>query len=324
MKSGRSIRLFLVDGSPSGLLTAEIMNWTGHVLTGPRTRLAELVQRPECKRAGVYFLVGPDPDDSLRTRVYIGESDDVAQRLKQHNRPEDQGGKDFWERVCLVTSKDQNLTKAHAKYLESKLISIAAVAGRCVLANGTAHDYVALPESDQADMAYFLEQIRLVLPVLSFDFLRESPRPSQAPTSDTASSSGTAPVPAAATTASPRFVLESSKFALKATAQEIDGLFVVLKGSRTRGQWGSTPHSYQNLFNRLVTDGILQADGTDHRVFRDDYAFDSPSAAAAVIYGRQANGRVSWLVEGSNESYAAWQDRQLAGTGATEGSDDHA
>lgn len=44
---GRSIRLFLVDGTPNGLLTAEIMNWTGHVLTGPRSRLSELVQRPE-------------------------------------------------------------------------------------------------------------------------------------------------------------------------------------------------------------------------------------------------------------------------------------
>ena len=115
MSQGRSIRLFLVDGTPNGLLTAEIMNWTGHVLTGPRSKLAELVQRPECGRTGVYFLVGAAPDNSLRPQVYIGESDDVAKRLKQHNRPEEQGGKDFWERVCLVTSKDQNLTKAHVK-----------------------------------------------------------------------------------------------------------------------------------------------------------------------------------------------------------------
>lgn len=43
--------------------------------------------------------------------VYIGESDDVANRLKQHNRTEELGGKDFWERVCLVTGKDQNITK---------------------------------------------------------------------------------------------------------------------------------------------------------------------------------------------------------------------
>lgn len=62
MSQGHSIQLFLVNGSPKGLLTAEIMNWTGHVLTGPRTKLAELEQRPESKRTGVCFLVGSDPD----------------------------------------------------------------------------------------------------------------------------------------------------------------------------------------------------------------------------------------------------------------------
>ncbi|MFC2991299.1 hypothetical protein [Halomonas tibetensis] len=77
MTQGRSIRLFLVDGTPNGLLTAEIMNWTGHVLTGPRSKLSELVQRPECGRTGIYFLVGPDPENSLRPLVYIGESDDT-------------------------------------------------------------------------------------------------------------------------------------------------------------------------------------------------------------------------------------------------------
>lgn len=111
MNQGRSIRLFLVDGTPNGLLTAEIMNWTGHVLTGPRSKLSELVQRPEVGRTGIYFLVGPDPENTFRPLVYIGESDDVGKRLKQHNKPEDQGGKDFWEKVCLITSKDQTLTE---------------------------------------------------------------------------------------------------------------------------------------------------------------------------------------------------------------------
>jgi hypothetical protein len=88
MSQGRSIRLFLVDGSPNGLLTAEIMSWTGHALTGPRTKLTELVQHPECGRTGIYFLIGPDPENTPRPLVYISESDDVAKRLKQHNRPE--------------------------------------------------------------------------------------------------------------------------------------------------------------------------------------------------------------------------------------------
>ena len=261
MSQGRSIRLFLVDGTPNGLLTAEIMNWTGHVLTGPRSKLAELVQRPECGRTGVYFLVGPDPENNLRSKVYIGESDDVAKRLKQHNRAEASegtaGGKDFWEKVCLVTSKDQNLTKTHVKHLESLLIGIANTVGRCELVNGTAHDYGNLPESDRADMAFFLAQIRTVLPVLGFDFLRELVRPSSmvdSPVGEPLS-------------ASPRFVMTASKYGTSAAAQEIDGEFVVLKGSTARAEWGNTAHSYENLFKLLVADGVLQTVDGGRKVF---------------------------------------------------------
>jgi len=314
MSQGRSLRLFLVDGTPNGLLTAEIMNWTGHVLTGPRSKLAELVQRPECARTGVYFLVGPDPDNSLRTKVYIGESDDVAKRLKSHNRPEEAGGKDFWERVCLVTSKDQNLTKAHVKYLESLLIGIASNLGRCELVNGTAHEYVSLPESDRADMAFFLEQIRTVLPVLGFDFLRELTKPSAPATASTA-----APV-----SRSPRFSLEVPRYRLSAQGQEIDGEFFVLKGSKARAEWVGTERGYQGLFKQLVDEGVLIADGGEHLTFSDDYAFSSPSAAAAVVCGRAANGRTSWVVEGAGQTYAAWQDSQLnsLGSGASSPSSD--
>lgn len=304
MSQGRSIRLFLVDGTPNGLLTAEIMNWTGHVLTGPRSKLAELVQRPECARTGVYFLVGPDPDNNLRSKVYIGESDDVAKRLKQHNRPEEQGGKDFWERVCLVTSKDQNLTKAHVKFLESLLIAIAKTLGRCELVNGTAHDYGSLPESDRADMAFFLEQIRTVLPVLGYDFLRELAKPS-----NVASTQAELP------SESPCFVLEIPKSKGRALAQEIDGEFLVFKGSRARHQWVGKAGGYEGLFNQLVSDGVLAEDGDGLRSFISDQVFSSTSAAAAVVLGRSANGRTEWVVEGSGQTYAVWQDQQVAGLG---------
>jgi len=304
MSQGRSIRLFLVDGTPTGLLTAEIMNWTGHVLTGPRSKLVELIQRPECARTGLYFLIGPDPQDSLRTQVYIGESDDVAQRLKQHNRGEDQGGKDFWEKVCLVTSKDLNLTKAHVKYLESWLMRIARNAGHCVVVNGTAHDYSNLPESDRADMAFFLEQIRIVLPALGFDFLHEATKPSQISERTEAGIS--------TVSQSPVFELTSKTRSIKAFAQEIDGEFFVLKNSNASERWTSTPHSYQTLYTRVVREGVLPETETGLRVFADDYAFNSPSAAAAVVLGRNANGRLEWTVQGSGQTYGAWQDEQVA------------
>ena len=308
MTQGRSIRLFLVDGTPNGLLTAEIMNWTGHVLTGPRSKLSELVQRPECGRTGIYFLVGPDPENSLRPLVYIGESDDVGTRLKQHNRPEERGGKDFWEKVCLVTSKDQNLTKAHVKYLESLLIQNADQVGRCKLINGTAHEYINLPESDRADMAFFMEQIRTVLPVLGFDFLRETSRPSRVPEE----------TPVAEPEVSPRFTLEVPRHGIRATGQEIDGEFYVFKGSLARGSWVGTERGYQSLYNQLCEDRVLvESDGT--RVFNEDQSFSSPSAAAAVVSGRSANGRTSWKAEGSGLTYGEWQDRQVSAAAGGEG-----
>ncbi len=61
MAHGKSIKMFLADGSPNGILTAEIINWTGHVLSAPRTKLSELIQREECSRTGIYFLVNPNP-----------------------------------------------------------------------------------------------------------------------------------------------------------------------------------------------------------------------------------------------------------------------
>lgn len=302
MTSGRSLRLFLVDGSPSGLITAEIMNWTGHVLCGPRTLLAALLKRPEAARTGVYFLIGPDPDNASRNIIYVGETDDVASRLRQHNRGEDQGGKDFWEKVVFVTSKDQNLTKSHVKYLESALIEVVRDAGRAGLQNGTEPSYRVLPESDIADMSYFLEQIRTVLPVLGFDFLR--PRPMLA-SADAATQAGSA------AKISPVFVMEIKKHGLSARAREVDGAFVVLKDSSAREKWASEHESYRSLFDQLVSDGVLTAtiDGT--RRFSMDYAFSSPSAAAAVISGRPANGRITWTALGSGQAYGSWQEQQV-------------
>ena len=112
---GRSVRLFLVDGKSTGLITAEIMNWTGHVLTGPRAELPKFLTRQEVSRTGVYLLYGQDTVNADTVMLYIGESDNVGARLKQHNQ---EGKKDYWERTCIITSKDQNITKAHALLLK--------------------------------------------------------------------------------------------------------------------------------------------------------------------------------------------------------------
>jgi len=40
---GKHIELFLVDGTPGGLTTAEIIGWTGHVVRGERVQLGDFI-----------------------------------------------------------------------------------------------------------------------------------------------------------------------------------------------------------------------------------------------------------------------------------------
>lgn len=304
MKQDRSIRLFLVDGSPNGILTAEIVNWTGHALTAPRSHLKQLLSRDECARTGVYFLVGPDPENPMRPQVYIGESDDVATRLKQHNRPQDSGGKDFWERVCLITSKDDNLTKAHVKYLESRLIGLAGQSGGCFLTNSNTNDYGSLPESDRSDMAFFIEQIRTILPVLGFDFLRDQKRLSERVTKQKEQHQQAAV-----------FVLEIPKHGIKAEAREVDGEMVVLEGSVVSSSWRSKSHyvSYQPLYTELKKSGVLRMGQDGKTRFTRDQSFSSPSAAAAIVAGRSTNGRTEWREKSTGMTFGEWQSQLVEG-----------
>lgn len=304
---GKSIKLFMVDGSPQGILTLEVMNWTGHILAGPRTKIAELVQRPEMRKTGIYFLTGPDPDGSSRTMVYVGESDNVGTRLKQHNKDE---VKDFWERAFIITSKDQNLTKAHARYLEGRFISIAQDVGSAKLFNGTAPKNENLPEADIADMEYFIAQVRLILPVLGLNFLREKAKlTSQNQQGNVVSIEGD-------NAASPIFEIISKKHKIYAQAKEIDGEFIVLSGSNAQATWigqNGQDTSYGRLHKFLYEESKLIEDAKNSiGVFQEDVTFNSPSAAAAVIYGRASNGRTSWKVKGTSKTYEDWQNEQLS------------
>lgn len=304
MTKGRSIRLFLADGTPGGIITAEIMNWTGHVMNAPRSRLADLIQRPEAGRTGIYILSGTDPEGGYKPLVYVGETDSVGKRLAQHNKDD---AKEFWEQTCVVTSKDQNLTKAHVRYLESRLIQIATEAGRVKLTNNTAPDVPMLPEADLSDMEFFIDQLRVVLPVLGLEVLKDAAK-TRPQVSET-------PLPGSDQPPEfPGFELVSKKHDLKAEAREIDGEFVVLDGSQAQAKWiGSASHSYSTLHQQLIDDGFLIPEtASGHLRFLAPYAFKSPSAAAAVIYGRASNGREAWCVKGTKKTYAAWKDEQIA------------
>src|SRR5689334_20636973 len=84
MALGKTIRIYLVDGEPTGIRMVDLSSWTGQALVCQRSQLASLAQRPEARRTGVYMLVGPDPEHAGKDRVYIGEGDSVFDRLSAH------------------------------------------------------------------------------------------------------------------------------------------------------------------------------------------------------------------------------------------------
>ncbi|MFC5931536.1 GIY-YIG nuclease family protein [Cryobacterium melibiosiphilum] len=246
----------------------------------------------------MYLLLGDAPDSVGGIQVYVGEGDDISARLTSHARE-----KDFWERAVLLTSKDANLTKAHARYLESRFLQIARDAQRSELVNGTAPPLIALPEADVSDMEYFIAQALIALPVLGVNVLRVT----------TIAASNVVPASQARVAVSaPRFTMEQPREGLTASATEVDGEFTILSGSHARRtQVGGG--SYVALRERLEKDGTIDTT-TDPALFTKNQVFASPSAAAAVVAGRSANGRTSWVEDSTGLTYGAWQNRDLDDT----------
>jgi predicted GIY-YIG superfamily endonuclease len=293
-KRGRSIELFFVDGDPDGMLTATIpFQWTGHVLVTSRTQLKQALDRPELERPGVYMLIGEVDEKST---LYIGETDEIRVRLKQHAAK-----KEWWSTAICISSNGEPLNKAHARYLESRIISDAKRLRKIELDNDQAPPERSLSEAALAHMEDFLQNIYLVLPALRFDFFTEK---LHAPTSPPDETKDDGPI---------YFVMNINNPNISARARLVDGRFTVEKDSTARKKWVGTTtkqSTYAKLFEELVQQGILEEQG-ELRVYSRDYTFNSTSAAAAVTAGRPTSGPYHWKLEGTGKSYGDWESETL-------------
>jgi hypothetical protein len=280
---GKSVRLYLSDGTVGSIRHAEIVNWTGQAISCPRNQVSRLGEWGEAKRPGVYFLFGLDPDSS-HPIAYVGEAEVVIDRLVSHV-----GAKEFWNEAVFFTNKDENLTKAHVKYLEARLIELALRAKRYRLENATSPQVPMIPRSDREAMEEFISHARILLGVLGHRILdplaqHEPPTVLPARSSDT---------PKPATTK----VLHIKVKGISAKAIQTDEGMVVLEGSKcVKEIKPSLGEGYRRLREKLLSEGAL-TDGGDQFAFTCDWLFSSPSQAAAVIVGYSINGRDCWMNE---------------------------
>jgi hypothetical protein len=305
-RRGRTLKLYLVDGSPSGVITAELGVSSVRAAVATRTALPDLIRREEATRTGIYLLVGPDPDLPGRQLAYVGEGDQVRTRLAAHDSDE---SKDFFTRAVLIVSKDENLTKAHGRYLESRVIAAIRGAGRAKLVNGTEPPFKGLPEPEIADMERVLDEIEVLLPVLGFDILR--PAGQEAGAASAATAKAEPGKPSTASVEGPVFTFTES--GADAKAREANGEFVVLAGSLAKRQ--EVPSCAEPLKRRraeMIAEGVLEItpDGKFLR-FTADTAFDSPSGASRVVYGGNVSGPRYWKHAATGQTYGDWRRSQI-------------
>jgi len=262
-----TITQYLIQGNPDGLVASYISNWTGQCLKFPRNLFQTARNREEFKRPGIYFLIGQLPSEIDTWQVYVGESEGLDIRLGEHERDLK---KDFWEQAIVFSSKDENLTKGHVRYLEFRLQEELKGSKRVRLVNMN-NTKPKLPEASIAEMETYLDFLKLLMPVLGYPFFEKI---------------------------KPGYLGVKSQFLqLHMSGLNADGFLspkglVVKSGSEIAKISAPALSGNYNLLRQTLAE--LRVVNLATGRFLSDYEFSSPSAAGAVILGYNVNGRDAW------------------------------
>jgi len=273
MNFKKTIKIFLLDGEIDGRLTCELSNRTGKAYKIPRNKVNSSSDRPDLLKAGIYLLFGKSEDDSFEGEAYIGESENIYERLKQHLRE-----KEFWYDSILIISKDENLNKAHIKYLENKLYITADSSRRYKLKNENVPTKPSISESESAEMDEFISNIKILVNTLGYKIFDETT------------------VADEKLNETEIFYIEAVRGA-KARGKSVSNGFLVFKGSEIAiSIVNSFSESMKSLREKLINENIIIKDG-DKLILEKDYIFSSPSTAAIIVMGRSANGKTEWKLK---------------------------
>ena len=276
---GKSITIYLHRGEKDGVKHIEIPNWSGQALLCPRKLVSKLSDEDIIKRPVVYFLFG---EEEGKETVYIGEAEDGFTRIKQHLSDE---SKEFFNELIIFSNKDSNLTKAHIKYLESRLIQMSKDSRRFEVKNGNVPVPSSLPIAAIDSMEEFIDNIKIIFDALRYKILVPLVEIVKPETSTIKEINSNLNV-----------FLYGKKGVLMASGIYTNDGIIVFKDSLVRKDEVKSLFQdkyYFKLRQKLLADGNL-IDNGEYYKFKDDYLFKSVSAAATVILATPSNGRSNW------------------------------
>lgn len=269
MSYGKSIELFLVNGSADSLIIAELSNWNGKAIKIPRIEVASC-NRDDITQAGVYFLFCKEEDGS--DSVYIGEAENVKERLVQHLRDyQSEKEKYYWTTAVIFVGRDLN--KALIRYLENRFVDIARVSKRYTVLTKNTYKNTVMKESQIAVMEEFVDNVKILINALGYKVL-ESFVHTELNSSKVDDE-----------------LLYLSAGAASASGKVTTEGFVVFEGAilNEKTSTKSLSAGMQKLRQK-----IMDSDKVQNFKTTEDILFSSSSAAADCILGYSVSGPQTW------------------------------
>ena len=282
---GKSINLFLMDGTAVGRIKCTLANWTGVAYKIPRTELDKCKERDDLKQSGVYFLFGTS-DQTGENVVYIGQAgirkngEGILYRLIEHKRNPD---KDYWTEAIVFTTSNNSFGPTEISYLENRFVGMATEAGSYLVKNNNDPTMGNITEEKESELEEFIDYAKIVMGTLGhkiFEALAEkssTPKVKEIIDDDEL------------TLFMKRNSRKSGKLIEASCKQTREG-FVILKGSLI-----------ETIDSESIPPGIkerrLKAKIDEHGILQENVLVNSPSYAAAFVIGGHANGLVEWKTE---------------------------
>lgn len=306
---GITISLGLEDGSHSGVRVAEITGWDGYAVAGPKSKLEILLRRDRVDLPGVYILAGLDRS-SRQLAVCIEQCYSVAKCIPfNHSNFE----REFWTQIYCITCTDSKFDKATALHVKSELIARVRRAGHALILDSGASEESSLSKDAIFQAEDFLQKIELVLPTLGLDIFQQRQR--SRGFEDNSYPNSLNPIPSVgdkhdySETWSKSEELDEAEsnypavWGFMGARARIHGKeTTVMAGSPVTYWNGTDADGYAALQHSLADNGTIRWTTETSGVLTRDVEFKSPSAAASVIIGRSADGRISWKRLNETES----------------------
>lgn len=269
MSYGKLIELFLVNGTADSLIIAELSNWNGKAIKIPRIEVASC-NRDDITQAGVYFLFCKEDDGS--DSVYIGEAENVKERLVQHLRDyQSEKEKYYWNTAVIFVGRDLN--KALIRYLENRFVEIARGCKRYLVLTKNTYRNTVMKESQIAVMEEFVDNVKVLINALGYKVLEALVQTDSM------------------ITAIDDEILSITSGSVNATGKVTTEGFVVFSGSTINEKTSAKSLSagMQKQRQKLFDTGKVE-----NLVIVEDLLFSSSSAAADFILGYSVSGPRTW------------------------------